>query len=82
MKRTSISFTQAKAHLSEYARRAEAGQATLVLKHQRPAFLIAPAPQALQARPKRPGLAGGRIHMALDFDVTPEDVMLAFESST
>jgi antitoxin (DNA-binding transcriptional repressor) of toxin-antitoxin stability system len=79
MKKTIITFSEAKAHLSEYGRRAQDGQATLVLKHRRPAFLIAPAPADTQRRTKTPGLARGRIHMTADFDVTPDAVINAFE---
>lgn len=81
MKVTSIAFTEAKAHLSEYGHLAEEGQSTLVLKHNRPAFLIAPVPRATQARPKSPGLARGKIHLASDFDATPPDVIAAFEGT-
>ena len=81
MKELSIPFTEAKVHLSKYGRLAEKGQTTLVLKHRRLAFLIAPAPHTEQARPKTPGLAHGRIHMASDFDATPEDVIAAFEGT-
>lgn len=81
MKMTTIQFTEAKTHLSEYARRAEAGQVTLVLKHQRPAFVIGPAPRTAQPRVKTPGLARGLIRMAPDFDETPEEVISAFEGS-
>jgi antitoxin (DNA-binding transcriptional repressor) of toxin-antitoxin stability system len=80
MQMTTIQFTEAKAHLSEYGRRAESGHATLVLKHQRPAFVIGPAPRTAQPRPKTPGLARGQIRMAADFDDTPEDVIDAFEA--
>jgi antitoxin (DNA-binding transcriptional repressor) of toxin-antitoxin stability system len=79
MKVTSIPFTEAKAHLSRYGRLAEEGQTILVLKHQRSAFLLSPVSRAGQARPKKPGLARGRIHMAPDFDATPADVIRAFE---
>ncbi len=81
MKVTSISLTEAKAHLSHYGRLAEEGQATLVLKHHRTAFQIAPVPQADKARKKSPGLALGRIHLTPDFDTTPEDVIRAFEGA-
>jgi antitoxin (DNA-binding transcriptional repressor) of toxin-antitoxin stability system len=82
MKMTTIPFTEAKAHLSRYGRLAEAGQTTVVLKHRRSAFLIAPVPPAAQARPKKPGLVLGRIHMARDFDATPEEVIRAFEGGS
>jgi len=82
MKVTSIAFTEAKAHLSEYGRLAEEGRSTIVLKHNRPAFLIAPVPHTAQTRLKTPGLARGQIHMAADFDVTPPDVIAAFEGAS
>ena len=81
MKQTTISFTQAKAHLSEYGRRAQSGQTTLVLNHRRPTFVIAPVPRAVQARPKVPGLAKGQIRLAADFSVTPAEVIEAFEGT-
>ena len=81
MKQTSIPFTEAKANLSRYGALAERGQTTLVLKHNRSAFLIAPLPQGGKSRPKTPGLASGQIHMAPDFDTTPEDVIRGFEGS-
>ena len=34
MKVTSVAFTEAKAHLSEYGRLAEEGRSTVVLKHR------------------------------------------------
>jgi antitoxin (DNA-binding transcriptional repressor) of toxin-antitoxin stability system len=81
MKVSCIAFTEAKAHLSKYGRLAEEGLTTLVLKHHRPAFRIAPALPSEQPRPKTPGLACGQIHMAPDFDTTPAEVIAAFEGS-
>jgi antitoxin (DNA-binding transcriptional repressor) of toxin-antitoxin stability system len=81
MKKTTIAFTEAKANLSRYGLLAERGQTTLVLKHNRSAFLIAPLPQGAKAQPKTPGLASGQIHMAPDFDATPEDVIRDFEGA-
>jgi len=77
-----IPFTEAKAHLSRYGRLAEEGQTTLVLKHHRSAFQITPIPKTSKARSKTPGLAHGQIHLAPDFDATPEDVIRAFEGVT
>jgi len=79
MKTNSIPLTEAKARLSEYGRLAEEGQVTIVLKHHRPAFLIAPAPRRAEARPKRPGLVCGKIRIAPDFDATPGEIIKAFE---
>jgi antitoxin (DNA-binding transcriptional repressor) of toxin-antitoxin stability system len=82
MKVDSIPFSEAKAHLSRYGRLAEEGQTTLVLKHRRSAFVIAPVAQTGKARKKTPGLAQGRIHLAPDFDATPEAVIRSFEGSS
>jgi len=79
MKIISIPFTEAKSHLSKYGRLAEDGQTTVVLKHRRPAFRIAPATPCEQPRPKAPGLVRSKIHMAPDFDSTPAEVIAAFE---
>ena len=80
MKTTAVPFADAKAHLSKYGRLAEQGRTTLVLKHRRAAFLITPVPQeARQLRPKKPGIAAGCIHVAPDFDRTPDAIIDAFE---
>jgi antitoxin (DNA-binding transcriptional repressor) of toxin-antitoxin stability system len=81
MKEVHVAFTEAKANLSKYGRLAEQGRTTLVLKHRRPAFCIAPVLRGAQPRVKTPGLAKGRIRMAPDFDVTPPDVIASFEGS-
>ncbi len=78
---TSIPFAEAKAHLSDLARRAEAGEAILVLKHNRPAFIIAPVPHSAAPSPKKPGIAKGRIRLAADFDRTPADVIRQFKGA-
>ncbi len=81
MKATSVPFTEVKMHLSRYGRMAEDGQTILVLKHKRSAFLIAPVPKEKAERDKKPGLAAGLIHMAPDFDATPEEVIREFEGT-
>ena len=82
MKTTSVGFSEAKTHLSRYGHRAETGDSILVLKHGRPAFVIAPLPPLLQERPKKPGIVRGQIRMAPDFDRTPEEVIEAFEGKS
>jgi antitoxin (DNA-binding transcriptional repressor) of toxin-antitoxin stability system len=79
MKQATVSFTEAKAHFAQYGRMAGEGQTIVVCKHRRAAFVLAAVPRADQTRPKTPGLARGRIHLAPDFDATPEDVIRAFE---
>lgn len=82
MKINSVPFAEAKTHLSKYGALAEQGQTTLVLKHRRSAFLIAPVPKRVTARPKFPGVARGRIRLEPDFDQTPVEVIEAFEGQT
>lgn len=79
MKTLAIPFTKAKANLSRYAVLAEEGKTTLVLKHNRSSFIIAPVPQVCKARVKTPGLVHGQIHMDADFDATPDEVLRDFE---
>jgi antitoxin (DNA-binding transcriptional repressor) of toxin-antitoxin stability system len=79
MKMTSIKLSEAKVHLSAWSRRVEAGENIVVLKHNRPAFVMAPLPAGEISHPKKPGLVKGRIRMAKDFDRTPESVIRAFE---
>ena len=54
----------------------------MVLNHSRPAFVMSPVPCAQRPHPKKPGLAKGKIHMAADFDRTPESVIRAFEGDS
>lgn len=82
MKTTSISLSEAKVHLSAWSRRVEAGENIVVLKHNRPAFVIAPLPVVETRSVKKPGLAKGMIRMAADFDGTPESVIREFEDLT
>jgi antitoxin (DNA-binding transcriptional repressor) of toxin-antitoxin stability system len=81
MEAVTITFSEAKARLSLCGRRAQEGTTTTVLKHRRPAFVIAPVPVPHQHRPKKWGLAQGKIRMAPDFDPTPADVIAAFEGT-
>ena len=81
MKKISAPFTHVKAHLSRYGRMAEDGQTILVLKHKRSAFLIGPVPKEETDREKKPGLAADLIHMAPDFDATPEEIVREFEGT-
>lgn len=81
MNMTSIKLSDAKAHLSAWSRRVEAGESFVVLKHNRPAFVIAPLHASETHRIKKPGLAKGRIRMSADFDTTPESVIREFEGA-
>lgn len=78
---TTTDLTEAKSPLSLFGRHAEAGESPFVLKHRRPAFVIAPLPAMAKARVKKPGLAKGRIQVAVDVDNAPEEVIKAFAVS-
>jgi len=73
-----IGLSEAKSQLSEYARRAERGETTLVCKHNSPSFVIAPAPETNMPVKKRLGILSGKVWIADDFDETPRDVTEAF----
>ena len=75
---TKINLSQAKSRLSEYARRAEEGETTLVYKHNAPSFVIAPVPAVKAPGKKRLGLLRGKVWMADNFDETPLEILNAF----
>jgi antitoxin (DNA-binding transcriptional repressor) of toxin-antitoxin stability system len=79
MKDLVIPFTEAKAQLSKYARFAQQGHSTLVLKHHRAAFMIVPPDRSDQSCQKKPGIVRGHIRVSPDFDCTPDDVIADFE---
>lgn len=81
MKTTAVNLSEAKARLSHYGKLAERGETTIVLKHHRTAFAIAPLPSHMAGRPKFPGLARGQIHLAPDFDITPDEIIMDFEGA-
>jgi prevent-host-death family protein len=60
---------EAKAHFSTLVRKALQGDDVIIARDNKP--LVRLVPVAIQAR--KPGSARGRISMAPDFDVTPDD---------
>ena len=60
---------EAKAHFSTLVRKALQGDEVIIARDNKP--LVRLVPVAIQAR--KPGSARGRISMAPDFDVTPDD---------
>ena len=74
-----IQLSEAKSHLSEYGRQAEEGVTTIVTKHHRPVFSIAPLSAVGQPTTKILGIVKGKIHMSEDFNRTPESVIADFE---
>lgn len=79
MKTTTISLSDAKVHLSAWSRRVESGESVVVMKHNRPSFVLAPLRDVETASVKKPGQAKGKIRMAGDFSETPESVIAVFE---
>ncbi len=72
-----VNIHQAKTHLSRLVEQAAAGEEIIIGRAGRPvARLIAYAPERT---PREPGALRGRIHIAEDFDVTPEWLVDAFE---
>lgn len=76
---TSVDFNKAKIQFSALGKLAEGGETTIVLKHKRPAFVIAPLPPSAKPRLKKAGIALGKGWMAPDFDATPTETILDFE---
>ncbi len=75
---TKISFSEAKTHLSKYARLAEQGESILVVKHRKPSFVITPAGTKCDPSEKKLGMLKGKIRLAPDFDQTPDSVVESF----
>ena len=72
-----VNIHQAKTHLSRLVEQAAAGEEVIIGKAGRPmARLIAYTPERT---PREPGALRGRIHIAEDFDMTPEWLVDAFE---
>lgn len=76
--RVEIGVREFRADLSGFLRQARQGKSFVVVSHGEPVAEINPPSAALRRR--RPvGLLRGRIRMAEDFDVLPEDVLDAME---
>lgn len=66
-----VSIHEAKTHFSRLIARAEAGEEIIVRRGRTPvAKIVAYHPPTT---PRRPGALKGRIHIADDFDATPDD---------
>ncbi len=67
---------EAKSNLSSLVARACAGEEVIIARAGKPLARIVPIEQAVEERPL--GRLQGRIHMAEDFDQTPQEVLDAF----
>jgi prevent-host-death family protein len=63
-----VNIHEAKAHLSEYLAAVEAGETVVIARRNKPIAKLVPiAPDVSQELPRTPGLAKGRIRLAVDF---------------
>jgi prevent-host-death family protein len=65
-----VNIADAKARLPELVRRAAAGEEIVIARDNRPVARLAPLARTAA---RIPGSARGRVALAADFDVTPED---------
>lgn len=73
-----VNTHEAKTHLSRLIERAAAGEEIIIGKAGKPmAKLVA---YKEERSPRRPGALKGKIRIAPDFDVTPDEVIDAFEA--
>ncbi|MGH8998265.1 MAG: type II toxin-antitoxin system Phd/YefM family antitoxin [Acidimicrobiia bacterium] len=68
---------EAKTHLSRLVERAAAGEEVIIGRAGRPVARL--VPYVATARRRTPGRWQGRVTVSADFDVTPEDLLGAFE---
>jgi prevent-host-death family protein len=74
-----VNIHEAKTHLSRLVERAAAGEEVIIGKAGKPmARLVA---YVDTPRPRVPGRWKKRVHIAADFDDTPEELLKAFEGS-
>lgn len=67
-----FNIAEAKAHFSELVQKAMLGEEIIIAKDNKPLLKLLPLEAPKHAR--QPGSAKGQIlHMAADFDATPED---------
>ena len=77
MTRRQVNVHAAKTHLSRLLEEVEAGEEIVLARAGRPVARLVPFRPDRQ--PRVPGVWRGRVRMAADFDVTPEEVIKAFE---
>jgi antitoxin (DNA-binding transcriptional repressor) of toxin-antitoxin stability system len=72
-----VNMHEAKTKLSALGEKAWQGEKIVIAKAGKPYLDLLPHKEA--RRQRTPGRYKGQIHMAEDFDQTPDDVILAFE---
>jgi prevent-host-death family protein len=77
MKKTMVNINEAKAHLSEYARRVKRGERIILCDRNKPFAEIRPL--TLTAEGRRPfGLAKGKLSLPQDFNAPDPDIESLF----
>jgi len=74
-----VNIHEAKTHLSRLVERAAAGEEVIIGKAGRPMARLVPYVES--PRRRVPGRWKKRVHVARDFDATPEEILQAFEGS-
>lgn len=74
-----VNTHEAKTQLSQLIERAANGEEIVLAKAGKPMARL--VPYRADRSPRRPGQLRGKIHLAEDFDATPEDLIDAFEAS-
>lgn len=72
----SVNIHEAKTHLSRLIQRAVAGEEIIIAKAGRPLAKLVPYTGA--SEPRQPGRWRGKVRIADDFDVLPDDMAAAF----
>jgi prevent-host-death family protein len=72
-----VNVHAAKTHLSRLLEEVEAGEEIVLARAGRPVARLVPFRP--QREPRVPGTWRGRVHMAADFDTTPNELIEGFE---
>ncbi|MFT6914592.1 MAG: antitoxin (DNA-binding transcriptional repressor) of toxin-antitoxin stability system [Motiliproteus sp.] len=72
-----VNMHEAKSQLSKLAEKAWAGETVVIAKSGKPYLDLVPHRE--NSEPRKPGRLKGQIKISDDFDVTPGDLVAAFE---
>jgi len=72
-----VGMHDAKTHLSRLVERAEAGEDVIIQRNGKPAVRLVPVVEEPRSLASVRGAWRGRVHIAEDFDVLPQDIVEA-----
>ena len=75
-----VNMHEAKSQLSRLVEQALAGEEIIIAKAGRPMVRLLPV--RMDEQPRVPGRLKGRIRLAADFDITPDEIIDRFEGTT